>query len=329
MAAQGVVSNTTWDNILSTTLNNYRKTFEDNVFTARPLLWFLKDKNKVRTISGGNKIVEQIANDTNPTVTTYAKYGVVTSSATAGDFEFITSAEYPWRQLAATISISGLEERQNNGEQEMIDLLESKIWVAEEGTAERLNKHLFLGSTDSGTGFATAGERWIGLADMVLNTAVAFGAITPTAGNGNFWTSYVESTAGPLSIADMTTGFNTVSRGNDSPDFLLTTQTLFEKYESLLQPQMRYMDQKVADGGFQNLLFKTAPIMFDTYCQSGVVYFLNSKYIKLVGHKDAWFTPTPFVKPYDRDARYAQILLQGNLTCSNRQRLGKLTARTA
>jgi hypothetical protein len=35
----------------------------------------------------------------------------------------------------------------------------------------------------------------------------------------------------------MSSLYNSVSVGNDHPDLLLTTQTLFEKYEALLQPR--------------------------------------------------------------------------------------------
>jgi hypothetical protein len=127
----------------------------------------------------------------------------------------------------------------------------------------------------------------------------------------------------------MTTAYNTVSVGNDHPDMVLTTQTLFEKYESLLQPQLRYTDTKTADAGFQNLLFKAAPVAYDVHCTSGVMYFLNSKYISLVGHSDKWFANTEFLRPENMDARYALILCYGNLTIRNREKQGKLTAKTA
>ena len=113
------------------------------------------------------------------------------------------------------------------------------------------------------------------------------------------------------------------------PDMVLTTQTLFEKYESLLQPQLRYTDTKTADAGFQNLLFKAAPVAYDVHCTSGVMYFLNSKYISLVGHSDKWFANTEFLRPENMDARYALILCYGNLTIRNREKQGKLTAKTA
>jgi hypothetical protein len=69
--------------------------------------------------------------------------------------------------------------------------------------------------------------------------------------------------------------------------------------------------------------------MYDTACTAGVVYFLNSKYLKLVGHTDKWFSQTEFVRPENMDARYALIMCYGNLVCSNRAKQGKLTAKTA
>jgi hypothetical protein len=127
----------------------------------------------------------------------------------------------------------------------------------------------------------------------------------------------------------MATAYNTVSVGNDHPDTILTSQTLFEKYESLLQPQLRYTDTKTADAGFQNLLFKAAPIMYDVHCNAGTMFFLNTKYITLVGHSSKWFQQTEFIRPEDLDARYALIMCYGNLTVRNCKKQGKLTAKTA
>ena len=110
---------------------------------------------------------------------------------------------------------------------------------------------------------------------------------------------------------------------------ILTTQTVFEKYEALLQPQLRYTDTKTADSGFQNLLFKAAPVVYDTACPSGNLFFMNSKYLTLVGHSGKWFQQTNFVRPEDLDARYALIMCYGNLTCRNAKKQGKLTGVTA
>jgi len=312
------VSNPNFDALLSTTLANYRDQLTDNVFTARPLTYFLQDKGRIRMLNGGTKIVEPLIYGTNSTVASYSGYDSLSLTPQAG----ITAAEYDWKQYASTIAISGIEEAKNNGEQEIINLLEAKIMQAEESMREGFNQMFFA----DGTG--NSGKDWNGLGNIVEASGTVGGINRATAGN-EYWRSYEENTAGALSLAQMATAYNTVSVGNDHPDMILTTQTLFEKYEALLVPNLRFTDTKTADAGFQNLLYKAAPVTYDVHCTAGVIYFLNSKYLTLVGHSDKWFAQTSFVQPENVDARYALILCYGNLTCRNAKKQGKLTAKTA
>jgi hypothetical protein len=312
------MSNANFDALLSTTLANYRDQLTDNIFTARPLTYFLQDKGRMRMLNGGTKIVEPLIYGTNATVGSYSGYDSIALTAQAG----ITAAEYDWKQYAASIAISGIEEAKNNGEQEIINLLEAKIMQAEESMREGFNQMFFA----DGTG--NSNKDWNGLGNIVEASGTVGGINRATSGN-EYWRSYEENTGGALTLAQMSTAYNSVSVGNDHPDMVLTTQTLFEKYEALLQPQLRYTDTKTADAGFQNLLFKAAPVVYDEHCTAGVVYFLNSKYLTLVGHTGKWFAQTQFVRPEDLDARYALIMCYGNLTCRNAAKQGKLTAKTA
>jgi hypothetical protein len=311
--------NANFDALLSTTLANYRKQLTDNIFTARPLTYFLTDKGRLRMVDGGTKIVEPLIYGQNSTVASYSGYDTIGLTAQDG----MSAAEYDWKQYAASIAISGIEEAKNNGEAAIINLLEAKIMQAEESMKEGFNQMFF------GDGTGNSGKNWNGLGNLV-ESGNTVGGINSASGQGNdWWRSYEENTAGALTLAQMSTAYNSVSVGNDHPDMVLTTQTLFEKYESLLQPQLRYTDTKTADAGFQNLLFKAAPVAYDVHCTAGVVYFLNSKYLTLVGHTGKWFAQTDFVRPENMDARYALIMSYGNLTCRNRAKQGKLTAKTA
>ena len=312
------MSNPNFDALLSTTLANYRDQLTDNIFTARPLTYFLQDKGRIRMLNGGTKIVEPLIYGQNSTVASYSGYDTIALTAQAG----ITAAEYDWKQYAASIAISGIEEAKNNGEQEIINLLEAKIMQAEESMREGFNQMFFA----DGTG--NSGKDWNGLGNIVEASGTVGGINRATGGN-EYWQSYEENTSEALSLAKMATAYNSVSVGNDHPDMVLTSQTLFEKYEALLQPQLRYTDTKTADAGFQNLLFKSAPVVYDEHCTAGVVYFLNSKYLTLVGHSGKWFAQTDFVRPENLDARYALIMCYGNLTCRNAAKQGKLTAKTA
>ena len=313
-------ANSNYDAILSTTLAHYIPKLEDNVFTARPLTYWLTSKDRIKKISGGAKIVVPIVHEQNSTVASYSGYDTIATTAQTG----ISAAEYSWKQLAGTISINGLEEAQNRGEAEIIDLLEGKIMQTEQTMSEKLNTMFFA----NGTG--NSNKDWLGLEHFVATTPTTgtVGGINRATSGNEFWRNYVESTTKALTLADMATAYNTVSKGSDQPDMIITTQGLYEKYESLLQPQERFTDAKTADGGFQNLLYKGAPVVFDTAAPATTMYFLNSKYIKLYGHSDVWFQTTPFVKPENQDARFAQILCYGNLTVSNCARLGKLVNRS-
>ena len=312
--------NVNYDTIQSTTLANHMPKLIDNVFSARPIVYFLKQAGQVRTISGGSKIVLPLLYAQNSTAASYSAYDTITITPQTG----ITAAEYNWKQYAATIAISGIEEAQNQSEEQIIDLLEAKTFQAEETITEKFDQ-MFIQSDGTGN----SGKDWLGLAKLVKDSSSTnIGGIDQT--TDTWWApGHKNTTAGALTLAQMRTAYNTVSVGNDQPNVILTTRTLFEKYEDLLQPQERFMDAKTADGGFQNLLFKGAPIVYDNYVATGDMYFLNTKYIRLVGHSDTWFKPTPFVRPNNQDARYAQILCYGELTISNRARQGVLTAKTA
>ena len=313
-----MAGNSSFDSLLSTTLANYRDQLTDNIFTARPLTNHLMENGRVRMLDGGTKIVEPLIYGQNDTVGSYAGYDSISLTAQEG----ISAAEFEWRQYAASIAISGIEEAKNNGEAAIVNLLEAKIMQAEESMRESFNQMFFA----DGTG--NSGKDWNGLGNLV-DATTAVGGIDPTATGNGWWGSYEEGTAGALSLADMATAYNSVSVGNDHPDMVLTTQALFEKYESLLQPQLRYTDAKTADAGFQNLLFKSAPVVYDVHASAGTMFFINSKYLTLVGHSGKWFSQTEFVRPENLDAQYALIMCYGNLTVRNRAKQGKLTGRTA
>jgi len=308
-------ANANFDTLLSTTMLKYKKRLTDNVFLDRPLTNWIMSKGRMRMEDGGTKIVEPLIHGSNDTVAAYSDYDTISLTPQDG----ISAAEFEWRQLAGSIAISGIEEAKNNGEAQVVKLLDAKIMQLEESMKDKFSNMLFAASV-------AAGE-WNSL-NVLVDATGSVGNIDPSVAGNSFWASYEENTSTALTIAQMTTAFNTASNGNDSPDGVFGTQTLYEKYEALLAPQLRYTDTKMADVGFQNLMFKTAPFMFDKSATTGHVYFLNSKYIQMVGHSDKWFKQTEFVRPENMDARYALIFCYGNLTLRNRKRHGKLTAKT-
>jgi hypothetical protein len=309
------MANPNFDPILSTTLNNYRPTLEDNVFTGRPLVNKLAAKDRVKMKAGGAKIIIPLLTGKNTTAGSYSGYDTLAITAQTG----VTAAEFPWAQYAVSIAINGLEEAQNDGEAAIIDLLQAKIEQAEETVKENWDQMFFL----DGTG--NAGKDWLGLAALV-STTITLGNINPA--TDTYWQGTVKAVTTVRSDDDWANVYNTASKGNDHPDFGITTQALFEHYEASLAPGLRFSSNDEADGRFQNLLFKGVPLFFDTYCQAGLTYFLNTRYMSLVGHSKNWFRATPFKVAPDKDARYSQIICYGQMVTSNRARLAKISGQT-
>lgn len=308
--------NSSYDALLATTVEKYaQKTLTDNIFTARPLTWYLQQKNRIRYEDGGVKILEPLVFAGATTAGSYAG----TDPIPLNDDQPFTDAEYEWKQYAASVMITGIDEAKNAGESAIVNLLEAKMMNTEETVKEQMNQMFY------GDGSGNSGKNWLGL-EGIISSGDTLGNID--GGTQAWWNSTVNSTAGALTIPQMTSLYNTVSKGNDKPDFVITTQDLYEKYESLLQPQLRYTDTKAADAGFENIMFKSAPVMFDAHCPSGTMYFLNSKYFGIVGHRNVWFKNRGWTIPDDVDARYLLLLTYGNMTCRNRARLGKLTNKT-
>jgi len=309
-----VSPNTNFDALLTTTLAKYRSRLTDNIFLDRPLTQWLFAKDRIRFDDGGVKIVEPLIYGANDTVQTYSGYDPIALTPQEG----ISAAEFDWKQLAGSVAINGLEEAKNSGEAAMLKLLDARVMQLEESLKDKFS-NMFFAQTPGTNDFNS-------LPKLISNTGIA-GNIDATSTN-TWWRSYQENTAEALGISKMTTSYNTASNGNDHPDLGITTQTLFEKYEALLPASVRYTDTTTANAGFQNLLFKQMPVVFDTSCTAGEFYMLNSKYIQLVGMSGKWMEQTPFLRPENMDAKYSLILSYGNLTIRNRKRHAKLTAKT-
>lgn len=298
--------------LLATTVEHYIPTLEDNIFTSKAFLWALRQADRIKNFHG-TKIVQPLMYAQSANVGAYADDDVFSISANTG----ISAAEFNFAQYRGTVHFTGIELAKNSGKEAILSLMEARMMQVEMTIAEEMNA-LFLGSSST----------WHGINDIVDASDPSwgdFGGIDrPTYA---YWRAYEDTTAAALSLAMMRTAYNTVSEGSDQPTNIFTTQAGFESYEELLQDNVRYEDTQMGDAGFQNLMYKGAPVTFDRDLASGM-YFLNLKYITVAKLNDVWFKPTEFITPVDQDAIYKHLLLYGNLIASNCKRQGKLSALT-
>ena len=315
-----MAGNPNFNAILSTTLQNYQPTLVDNIFKDLVLLEHLNSKGRVQVEEGGTSIVEPLLYAVNNTVGSYSGYDTIDLTPQDG----ISAANYQWKQMAASIAISGIEEAQNRGTEAIIKLLNAKIQQAEMSIKSSLNTMLYSDGTGNGS------KDFNGLGNIVATANNTVGGIDASA--NTWWNPYQDVSASTLSLVDMGKVYNNASKGSDVPDIIVTNEDLFSKYESLLTQNVRYQDVAKANAGFQNLMFKQTPVVYDLALAADTsaapMYFLNTKYLKLVGMNGHWFNTTDFQSGTVAgvDARYALIMAFGELVCSNRSRQGYLTA---
>jgi hypothetical protein len=322
----------TWgtNGLLSTTLEKYlEKAFQEQIFTSRVLLWILKSTGRILNADGGVSLLEPIINDEAPNVGSYSDYDTFATDPNRG----FGMAEFGWRQFYGLIHISGIEQAMNQGEAAIINLLQARVTQLEQTMSETMNKMFFS------NGAGNSGKDFDGISLLIDATSTVGGIDRTTEA---YWRSKVTDGTGLTQglIAAMRTMYNDVSEGNDHPSNLLTVQAVYEQYENLLQPQIRYTDTKMADAGFQNLLFKGAPIAWDRFADYGFtdagvvtaqdpIWFLNMKYLALRKLANTWFKSGDLLQPTNQDAFYKSVISYGNMTVSQPRRLGVLYNATA
>lgn len=310
--------------LLATTLKKYAPKLEDNVFGAKVLLWILRNAGAIRDIDGGTHIVKPLIYAGASNVGSYADTDVFATAVNTG----ISAAEFPWKQFYGLVHFTGIELAKNSGQAALLSLLEARLQQVELTMAEDLNAMLW------GDGSGNSGKDFMGLGGIIDASDPSVGDLGGIdAGSNAYWraTEKTASSGNTLTLADMRNVYNTVSEGKDQPTNIVTTQLGFEAYEALLIGQARYEDMKMADGGFQNFMFKGAPIAFDDDAEAwggdtaeSPMWFFNTKYLELSKLAGVWFSPSEMLQPTNQDAFYKHLLCYGNLVVSNRSRHGVL-----
>jgi hypothetical protein len=311
-----MAGNPSFDALLSTTLANYRDEFADNLSLSFFLYYWLTTQGRQIEEDGGESLVVQLMYGLNQTVRSYSGYEVLDTTPQEG----MTSAKYPWKQLAGTVSISGLEERQNSGESKLISLLSSKIKQAEISMTNAMNIQLFADGTGNNS------KDLFGL-DLIVENGSAWGTlggIDRSAADNAWWRNQWADGSIATLLADMRSMYNKSSRGNEHPDIGITTRTVFEAFEATQVQNQRFVDERVANSHFELYKFKGMILGFDEQCSADTMFFLNSNYLNFIVDSQTNLRTTDFITPENQDAKVAKILLMANLVASNCSLQGRL-----
>ena len=132
--------------IVATTIENRSGKIADNVTKNNAILMKLSQSGKIKTVSGGSKIFQELSFAENANAGWYSGYDLLPVAAQ----DVISAAEYEFKQAACPIVISGLDMLRNSGKEQIIDLLEGRINVAEATMANLMSAGLYSDGSAAG-----------------------------------------------------------------------------------------------------------------------------------------------------------------------------------
>lgn len=317
--------------IIATTIQSRTGVIADNVTSNNALLMKLKQRGNIKTFSGGNTILQELSFAANGNAGWYSGYETLPIAAQ----DVLSAAEYTIKQAACPVTISGLEQLQNAGKEQIIDLLDARIDVAESSMANLINTGLYSDGT------AASGKQIDGLLKQVATTP------TNTVGgiDRNTWAFWKNQTfkattdgGAATTAANIQTYFNRLwsklVRGNDRPDLIMVDNVYWGFYMASLQAIQRFTGSDTAKLGFVSVKYMDADVVLDgglvvspnVATPASTAYFLNTKYLHYRPHASRNMVPLSPGQRYsvNQDAAVQILAWAGNLTASGLQFQGKM-----
>ena len=327
--------------IIATTLRSRTKKLADNVSNNNALLTRLNTKGRIKPFTGGSQILQEISYANNATAMMYSGYQTLDITPQ----QVIDAATFDIKQAAVGVTISGLEQLKNSGDEQVIDLLDARIGVAEDSMANMISTGLYSDGTNYG-GLDITGLQ---AAISTTPTSGTYGGFDRSVASNAFWRNQSTTFSG----LSLTAGADTIQtamnnlylkmiRGTDMPDLILADNTYFRYYLESLQSITRITDANSDVGklGYQSLKYMNSDVVLDGgliagsnnsgISYSGVpssqMYFINSKYLHYRPHAERNMIVSDERFSVNQDAVCKLILWAGNLTGSNMSLQGVLSA---
>ena len=322
-------ANSSYSDVLATTIESRSGTVADNVTNNNAFLTRLRQRGRQKPFSGGSVILQELSFAQNATARYYS--GAETLDVSPADV--ISASQWTIKQAAVSVTINGLEMLQNAGEEQIIDLFDARMDVAESSIENLIANGIY----SDGTG--TNGKQITGLQAMVVaspSTGVVGGI---DRASWSFWQNqtydFSTDAGASASSSNITTGFNTLYakcvRGSDVPDLILIDNKFWGFYMASLQTLQRFAgDSEMAKLGFVSVKYMNADVVLDGGIGGNIpastAYFLNTKYLFFRPHRERNFVPIGDERmSTNQDAIVRLIGWAGNMTASGLQFQGIMT----
>lgn len=235
-----------------------------------------------------------------------------------------------WKHYSATVTVSESDLLINTGEEALSSLVQFETENAVRSLGDLAADDIYNGSAaDEITGIDTligAGTLQ-GLNPTTYTTWTSRGLSARGTAPGSV--SFTSGSFTAQGLSDMRTLYNNASEGAMQPHALYTGWSEYGYYEGALQPQERFTNSNVADAGFQQLLFKSAPIFPDAKATSGAMYAVNFDRFGMRVLAGADLSAGPFERAEVQEARVSKVMLKCNQIAKDRRFINKMTGITA
>lgn len=276
------------NDLYTSTWQNMKDTVADQVFDATPFYFWLKDKGRMETVAGGRFLTEPLQYDKNDNISWVGKGGTVSLN----DFEHLTIAKYDWRYLVGSIVRFGVDDQQNRGKNQIINLMNSKMENTRNALISQLETRLAAAS-------GSADNAIDGLQLLVADDPTASAEIGGINQSTNaWWRNQAENMTG-LSFATygeakMRTMLNNTSNNlrMDTPDIIVSGQVPYEYFEDTQMGYVQIVNKKLGDAGFSHVQFKGLPMIWSPSIADTRMYFLNTNFIKFAYDPMVFFDMT-------------------------------------
>jgi len=324
-----IVSDRNYGQILTASVARRSKQVQDIVYNSTPLTSLLRDRGNIKVKRAGGpelRIPVEFDKLTAQWFTGYDKLEITPK-------ELLNSAVFNWSRCVGMFSLNGTELLYNQGEEEVIDLMEFYINSAEKSVKEAFETAMV------GDGTADGGRQMIGLGGaipVVPNTGIYGGVDRGTV--ANWRTSVFDIPEGDVSgytTWDSTTARPIIenialarSRNGRYADLLIADAASYGPISASFVAHQRIVSERLGRLGFTGLTYVTPAGPVDIIAAGGIgnvmpantIYGIDSQGLSIYefpGQSFVPFHPGNGMRPINQDAVAQGIVWSGQLVLEN------------
>lgn len=316
-----------WGDVVTTTLEYRSKKLGNNISNNNALLAYLRKKGREKTVPGGREIMQELRYAQNQSFMWYSGFEFLNIALN----DTMTAARFPFKQASIAVTISGLEELQNSGDEAMMSLISERVETAEDTFWNQMSAGIY----SDGTGWS--GKQINGLAALISKSPTS-GLVGGIDRSAQTWWRNVSVNAntdsrGLVTASNIQSYMNSTTiglkRNSDGVDLIVCDNNYYLAYLNSLQAIQKIEsdgDKGDVGAGFTSLMYygagKKARVILDGgkngQIPSNTMYFINTDFLFYRPHSGRNFKVIGGDRMnINQDAKVRVMAWAGNLTANN------------